>query len=82
MTEHSFEMTRQPPSSDCFTFTQWYEDWLNKALELIHYEYTPEKIEQRRKADEMIKELENRPTRLVESGEVDGLKYDLYEPEE
>jgi len=82
ITEHSFEMTRQPPPADSFTFTQWYEHWLNKALELIHYEYTPKKIEQRRKAREMFKELENRPTRLVESGEVDGLKYNLYEPEE
>ncbi|MDB5346613.1 MAG: hypothetical protein JWP89_4990 [Schlesneria sp.] len=81
ITERLFERTRLPPPADSFTFTQWYEHWLDKALESIHSEYTPQEIENRRKSDEMFEELKNLPPRLIESGEVDGLKYSLYEPE-
>jgi hypothetical protein len=78
--EEVFQNTRRGHPEERWTFSQWYGNWIELELQTLHLEYTPDAIASRKMAKAEFEQLNSHEHRLVTSGEIAGMKYELLEP--
>lgn len=82
LNERLFSATRDGPHGERWGFLRWYDTWLDGELQNVAKEYTPERIEKRRAARASLETLRSTTRREISQGQVDGVGYTLYGPEE